>query len=265
MEWTEHITLLMKSLCSLFYLGTSSHKVAVGKCADIASSLSMDVYRYNIGEGLWRLGQEKSNNADVDPIEMLNRIIRSRHEPLSGKRKLFLLEHFDVILENRDPFLLTRLRVICDQSGNRYTVILLGRPGFRLPEIIRAGRFDAVFFIDLPSRKEREHILRILFRKYGLDGKLQVTEELLSATNTFSGAELEQAIADLFYEQNEPGGRINEFVLLRTIKRMVPLARTMRENLEFMREWYRTRARLASSLDDADQKGERRVCHISQK
>jgi hypothetical protein len=68
---------------------------------------------------------------------MLNRIIRSGREPLSGKRKLFLLEHFDVLLENRDPFLMTKLRVICDESGNRYTAILLGRPGFKLPEIIR--------------------------------------------------------------------------------------------------------------------------------
>jgi SpoVK/Ycf46/Vps4 family AAA+-type ATPase len=132
-------------------------------------------------------------------------------------------------------------------------------------EIMRAGRFDAVFFIDLPNRKEREHILRILFRKYGLDGKLHVTEELLSTTDTFSGAELEQAVCDLLYEQDKPGDRINEFGLLRTIKSMVPLARTMRENFEFMREWYRTRARFASSLDNADQKGGGRVCHMSQR
>ena len=132
-------------------------------------------------------------------------------------------------------------------------------------EIMRAGRFDAVFFIDLPNRKERAHILRILFRKYDLDGKLQVTEDILSATETFSGAELEQAICDLLCEQDETSDRINEFALLRTIKSMVPLARTMRENFELMREWYRTRARVASSLDDADQKGGRRVCHISQR
>jgi hypothetical protein len=510
MEWIERVTLLMKSLCSLFYLGTSSHQVAARKCAEIGSNLAMEVFGYNIGKGLWKLDQEKSKNAEIDPIEMLNRIIRSGREPLSGKRKLFLLEHFDALLENRDPFLLTKLRVICDDSGNRYTAIVLGRPDFRLPEIIRdipqisvptvtshevvelaetcqeglgrrereeivdalkgltghecenllslclaankrldvhfirkersllisqraqnliqlcqpeedldsvggldvlkewlrkrgklfrnegdtktsglpkpkgllltgppgcgksfiaqalagswgvnlirldpsrlfaplvgeteqnfitafetirslapavlwmdefeklfnsssdqqgdggvlsrvlaivldflqsrrdgifvcattnaiaglpqeimrAGRFDAIFFIDLPNRKEREHILRILFRKYGLERKLQVTEDLLSATNSFSGAELEQAICDLLCEQDKPGGQINEFALLRTAKSMVPLARTMRENFEFIREWYRTRARFASSLDDTDQKGGRRVCRISQR
>jgi hypothetical protein len=137
MEWTERITLLMQSLCSLLYLGTFSHQVAVRKCAEIGSNLALDVSGYSIGEGLWHYGQEKSKNADIDPIEMLNRIIKSGREPLSGKRKLFLLEHFDALLENRDPFLLTTLRVICDNSGNRYTAILLGRQGFRLPEILR--------------------------------------------------------------------------------------------------------------------------------
>jgi AAA+ superfamily predicted ATPase len=132
-------------------------------------------------------------------------------------------------------------------------------------EILRAGRFDAVFFIDLPNTKEREHILRILFKKYGIEGKVKVTEDLIKATNSFSGAELEQAITDLLCEQGEPNGRISEFALLQVIKRAVPLARTMRENFEFMREWYRTRARLASSLDDNDQKGGRKVCHISQR
>jgi len=141
------------------------------------------------------------------------------------------------------------------------TNVIAGLP----QEIMRAGRFDAVFFIDLPSRKEREHILRILFRKYGFDMKLQVTEELLSATGSFSGAELEQAICDLLYEQDEPEAKISEFALLRLIKGMVPLARTMRENFDFMREWYRTRARFASSLDHADQKGGKRICHISQR
>jgi SpoVK/Ycf46/Vps4 family AAA+-type ATPase len=129
-------------------------------------------------------------------------------------------------------------------------------------EIIRAGRFDAVFFVDLPSRNEREHILSILFRKYGLDGKLRVTKELLGATGAFSGAELEQAVCDLLYEQDEALDRINEFSLLRTIKSMVPLASTMRENFEFMREWYRTRVRFASSTDNDDQKGGRRACRI---
>ncbi|MCU0597299.1 MAG: AAA family ATPase [Desulfobacterota bacterium] len=509
MEWSERVTLLMKSLCSLFYLGASGQRIGVRKCAEIASNLGMDVYGYNIGEGLWRPGQEKSKNADIDPIEMLNRIIKSGREPLNGKRKLFLLEHFDALLENRDPFLLTKLRVLCDQSGNRYTTILFGRPGFRLPEILRdipqvsvptlahheiaelaegcqeglglqekkeiveslkgltghecenllslclaankkldvhfikkersllisqraqnliqlcrpdedldwvggldilkewllkrgklvrnedststlglpkpkgvlltgapgcgksflaqalagswgvnlirldpprlfaplvgeteqnfiaafetirslapavlwidefeklfhsssdqqgdggvlsrvlaivldflqsrrdgificattnaiaglpqeimrAGRFDAVFFIDLPNRKEREHILKVLFRKYSLDRNFQVTEKLVSATESFSGAELDQAIRDLLYEQDNPNDPITEFSLFRTIKSMVPLARTMRENFEFMREWYGTRARFASSHDLTDQKGGG-VCHISQR
>jgi len=136
MDYEDRIRGLIKSFCSLFYLGTADHKLAVRKCTDIALDFSMDVYAYNIGEGLRRPGREKPKEAVTDPIEMLNRILNTRSAPLSGKRKLFILEHFDLLLENRDPFLLTRLRLIADSGCNACSTILTGRAGFRLPEII---------------------------------------------------------------------------------------------------------------------------------
>jgi hypothetical protein len=123
MEYIDRIRGYLQSLCKVFCLGTVSHKLAVRKCVEIAYELSMEVYVYNIGEGLRRPDQEKPKDANIDPLEMLKRILSIRLEPFSGKRKLYILEHFDLLLENRDPFLLTRLRLIVDAESNTYSVI----------------------------------------------------------------------------------------------------------------------------------------------
>ena len=131
-------------------------------------------------------------------------------------------------------------------------------------EILRPGRFDAVFFIDLPNQKEREQILGILLKKYGVTEKIKESEGLLNATEGFSGAEMEQAIIDMLYEVEENPSKLSEFALLRNVKRVVPPARTMKENFDVMREWCRSRTRLASMIDRND-KGRREPCPISQK
>jgi hypothetical protein len=509
MEFSDQIRCYIQSFCKLLYLGTSNHRLAVGKCIEIASGFSMDVYGYNLGEGLWRPGQEKVKDANIDPMEMLNRIINTKLELFTGKRKLFILEHFDLLIENRDPFLLSRLRLVVDSSCNGYSVIITGKTGFVLPEIIhdipqisqatltpgdigdlvrncqedlpgmekqklveslagmtalqcedllalclatrgildarfimrertillsqqakrglelcepvadlnsvgglgllkdwlmkrsrhihgkgskrnkglpqpkgvlltgppgcgksfvvqalagswdvnlirldparlfqpfvgeteqnfisafetarslapailwideleklfahpgegsgdggvvsrvlslfldflqgrrdgvfvcattnaigclpqeilRPGRFDAVFFIDLPNRREREHIMSILLKKYGVTEIIKESEVLLNATEGFSGAEMEQAVIDTLYEAEENPSKLSEFELLRNVKRVVPLARTMKENFDVMREWYRSRARLASMIDRND-KRRREPCPISQR
>jgi len=509
MDYVEQITGLIKSLCNLFYLGTGDHKLAVRKCLEVASSLSVEVFGYNIAEGLWRPGQEKPRNGEIDPIEMLNRILNSKGGSFPGKRKLFLLEHFDLLLENRDPFLLTRLRRIADSACIHSTVVLTGRAGFTLPEtlndipqvsaripspeeigeivdtckknltppekeeifealagltslqcedllafslatgngvdpqflgrqraalitqraknliqlcepagdlddvggldllkdwlkkrgrcfhgkrapgsgrapepkgvllagppgcgksflvqalagswginlirldpprlfrslvgeteqnflaafetvrclapavlwidefekffprapdqsvdggvlsrvlalfldflqsrrdgifvcattnaiaglpqeIIRAGRLDAVFFIDLPNKRDRARILEVMLKKHGLEGKIVVTEEVLNATEGFSGAELEQGVTEMIYEQEKNVMEFNQFTFLRTVRSIVPLARTMAENISAMREWYRTRARSAASFDHETPQGRRKICPISQ-
>ena len=76
-----------------------------------------------LARGSARPGQDKPKDANIDPLEMLNRILRTRSEPFTGKRKLYILEHFDLLLENRDPFLLTRLLLIADAESNVYSVI----------------------------------------------------------------------------------------------------------------------------------------------
>ncbi|HIK44423.1 MAG TPA: AAA family ATPase [Leptolyngbyaceae cyanobacterium M65_K2018_010] len=100
------------------------------------------------------------------------------------------------------------------------------------PELLRKGRFDEIFFVDLPEAGEREHILRIhlLRRNQGLDAYDLPT--LVSATEGFSGAELEQAVITAHYRalyESRPA------LLLEEIKRTVPLSVTRREDIQRLR------------------------------
>jgi SpoVK/Ycf46/Vps4 family AAA+-type ATPase len=134
----------------------------------------------------------------------------------------------------------------------------------RLPmEIMRAGRFDAVFLIDLPNREERKTIFEALFKRYGIDEQIDATNTLLNMTDGFSGAEMEQAIIEALYDGLETGP--NQIGLMRAVKGIVPLAATMREKISKMREWCLWRTRLASYPEQPSRKEKGKTCRISQR
>lgn len=103
------------------------------------------------------------------------------------------------------------------------------------PEFIRAGRFDATFFVDLPGKSERTEIIKIMNRKYGTEIPLTYSDKL----NGYTGAELEQLAKDSLYD-----GLDDAF------SNLIPLSKTMREEITGLREWAKTRARLANSVED---------------
>jgi ATP-dependent 26S proteasome regulatory subunit len=115
------------------------------------------------------------------------------------------------------------------------------------PELLRKGRFDEIFFCDLPDREDRAQILDIHVRKKQRDPAKFDMDKLLEATVDFSGAELEQTVVAALYDAFDSGNDLTTEGLLHTLKDMVPLAITMREQIESMREWARTRARMASA------------------
>jgi SpoVK/Ycf46/Vps4 family AAA+-type ATPase len=114
------------------------------------------------------------------------------------------------------------------------------------PELLRRGRFDELFFVDLPSEEERAEILAIHLRKHGRD-PLQFPLPLLSAAGgRLSGAELEQvvtaALNTAFAERRE----LAENDLANAIQETVPLYETYEERIKELRDWARTRARAAT-------------------
>jgi SpoVK/Ycf46/Vps4 family AAA+-type ATPase len=115
------------------------------------------------------------------------------------------------------------------------------------PELLRKGRFDEIFFCDLPDREDRRSILDIHLRKKNRDPGQFDMDKLIDATVDYSGAELEQAVIAALYDAFDSGNDLTTDGLLKTVTDIVPLAITMREMIEGMREWARTRARPAAA------------------
>ena len=115
------------------------------------------------------------------------------------------------------------------------------------PELLRKGRFDEIFFVDLPDVHERLEILQIHLDNREIPDEdldiLQCAEE----TEKYSGAELEQVVVEAMFESYHDGARpIATRDLLNAIRHTVPLAITMDEQLKELREWARPRTRPAS-------------------
>jgi SpoVK/Ycf46/Vps4 family AAA+-type ATPase len=115
------------------------------------------------------------------------------------------------------------------------------------PELLRRGRLDETFFVDLPDASERREIFRIHLEKRDRDATGFNLDRLADGTEGFSGAEIEQCvIAGLFdaYSANTP---LTVEILERCAWDTVPLSRMMKEPIDRLREWAEGRARRASS------------------
>ncbi len=114
------------------------------------------------------------------------------------------------------------------------------------PELLRKGRFDEIFFCDLPDRDERRQIFDIHIRKKNRDPAKFNLEKLVDTSGDYSGAEIEQTIISALYDAFDSGDDLTSEGLLASLSDIVPLAVTMRERIEGMRDWARGRARGAS-------------------
>lgn len=119
----------------------------------------------------------------------------------------------------------------------------------RLPsEFLRKGRFDEIFFIDLPNPQERESIFSIHLSMRRDDTTRFDCADLAARTSGFSGAEIEQAIISAMYEAFADNGReFDQADIIRAIDHTKPLSQSMAEQVTALRDWAQDRARLASS------------------
>ncbi len=114
------------------------------------------------------------------------------------------------------------------------------------PELLRRGRFDELFFVDLPSHGERMEILSIHLRKRGRDPLQFDLDDLASQANRLSGAELEQVVAAALYTAFAEQRDVSYNDLSNAITETVPLYETYEEKIKELRDWARTRARSAT-------------------
>jgi len=115
------------------------------------------------------------------------------------------------------------------------------------PEFLRKGRFDEMFFVDLPAADERKAIMNVLLRKYHLNTGSLVPSELIKMTERYTGAELEyvivEAMYEAFYDDQRP---VTAKDLEVATAKVLPLADQMRDEIEALRRWGRANARAAS-------------------
>ena len=114
------------------------------------------------------------------------------------------------------------------------------------PELMRKGRLDEIFFVDLPSTEEREEIFRIHLVKRGRDPQSFDLETLAKRAENFSGAEIEQAVISALYDAFYASVELTTGHVLEALHQTVPLAKTMDEQINRLRNWAEGRARNAS-------------------
>ena len=122
------------------------------------------------------------------------------------------------------------------------------------PELIRKGRFDELFFVDLPNQTERKQIVAIHLQRRKRNPADFDLDRIAMAAKGFSGAEIEAALQTALYAAFSNKQPVNTQSLLDALKATVPLSVTRSEEIEQLRAWARQRAVPASI---ADAKGER--------
>ncbi|HTW67528.1 MAG TPA: AAA family ATPase [Bryobacteraceae bacterium] len=117
----------------------------------------------------------------------------------------------------------------------------------RLPaEMIRKGRFDEVFFVDLPSEEEQSDIFKIHLTRRGIDISGFNIDQLTEFTAGWTGAEIEQCVVSAITKARLADRELTEQDLILTAVRIVPLSRTMKEQINHIRGWAFERAVRAS-------------------
>lgn len=118
----------------------------------------------------------------------------------------------------------------------------------RLPgEFLRKGRFDEIFFVDLPTQSEREAVFKIHLSKRNRDLERFDLLQLSKVADGFSGAEIEQALIAAMYDAFAQDREFTQLDIIAAIKATLPLSRTMTEQVTALRDWARQRARPAAA------------------
>jgi SpoVK/Ycf46/Vps4 family AAA+-type ATPase len=115
-------------------------------------------------------------------------------------------------------------------------------------EMIRKGRFDEVFFVDLPLEDERIEIFKIHLQKRGVDPAAFNLPQLLEFTKGWTGSEIEQCVVSAVTKARLADRELQEFDLIGVAAKTVPLSRTMHEQINHIRAWAFERA-IRASID----------------
>jgi AAA+ superfamily predicted ATPase len=114
------------------------------------------------------------------------------------------------------------------------------------PELLRKGRFDELFFVDLPDEVERRRIWEIHISRRERDPRSFDLQSLSDLSKGFTGSEIEQVVVDALFESFDRDSELTDEALTDAVIRTVPLSTTMAESIRALRDWAKNRARPAS-------------------
>ncbi len=116
------------------------------------------------------------------------------------------------------------------------------------PELLRKGRLDEIFFVDLPTDEERVQILKIHLFRRGRDWRKFDVADLARHCDGFSGAEIEEAIISALFDAFSKKSELSTEFIKASLNETVPLSKTMSEELDRLRTWATGRTRPASGV-----------------
>lgn len=138
-----------------------------------------------------------------------------------------------------------------ERSGSVFVVATANDVRALPPELLRKGRFDEVFFTDLPTTDERKQVFAASLARYSRTTDGIDTDALAVATEGFTGAEIDAVVPDALFAAFNDGARaISTADLIAASKTVTPLAQTAKEKIEALRAWAKGRARRASSVQE---------------
>jgi SpoVK/Ycf46/Vps4 family AAA+-type ATPase len=125
------------------------------------------------------------------------------------------------------------------------------------PELLRKGRFDEIFFVDLPTPAERESIWVLQIKKYRRNPKDFDCVQLARATEGLTGSEIEAVFTEALYHAFDAGSEPTDLVIAQVLTEFVPLSKLMGEQISTLRLWAKARARPATK--SVESQSERRI------
>jgi len=125
------------------------------------------------------------------------------------------------------------------------------------PELLRKGRFDEIFFLDLPTFKERKEIFEVHLRKRKRIVNDYDIDKMAKAAEGYVGAEIEQVIIDAMYlafsDKKDPGRDFSTADVLEALKRQVPLSSSQSEAITALRSWLTEGRAQSASFNEKQQ------------
>ena len=139
-----------------------------------------------------------------------------------------------------------------ERAGESFVIATANDVSALPPELLRKGRFDEIFFVDLPSQAERAAVLEAALRSHGRAALEVDLNGLARATEGFTGSEIAALVPDALFVAFADNREINTNDLLQASRTVVPLTKTAAEKIEALRAWASGRARPATSPEPTE-------------